>query len=119
MPWPILTLMSFVGLMTYAAIGAVIGTLTVRVFDQSDNINRQANLYSNGSRSPIRGLAGKSDGNEEGWSWFWLATALWPAGLCLVIAGAAIGAVVIGPVWLAYKIGTYGANAMIKEEVGA
>ena len=109
-PDPILALLSLVGLFVYGGVGAIVGTLTLRVFDGWDG--------NTGNSSYLRGIA-KKGGDEDGWVGFGFASTLWPVVLSIGIVVAACMAVAIGPVWCSVRIGTYVAAAQIKESSDA
>lgn len=102
-PDPILGLLSFVGLLVYGAVGGVVGTMTVRLFEGAPT-NR-------GTYTLMRGLAGVQGGDTDGLIGFGFAAALWP----IVVALAIVASVCAGPVLVAHRVGRYIAAAQIKD----
>jgi len=92
MPIPVLALLSFVGLVVYGMVGAVVGAVTVRALGGKPDMRQLADDLFN---SPDFGVFG------------WAAT-LWPAWLAMV----AIGGLFAVPVWCAGKVGSYVAGAL-------
>lgn len=112
-PDPVLALLAFLGLLLYALLGGVVGTMTVRLFDSD---------VKRGSYGYIRGLADQG-GDPDAWIGFWFAAVLWPlvigVGIPLLIGGVGAVAVLCGPVWIMHRVGRYVAAAQIKETTDA
>lgn len=105
-PDPILGILAFFGLFAYAAIGALVASVLIRLCD----IN--INYGSTNGLGLVRGLAGETRGNDAAWVGFTFAAAFWP----VVAVGLVTFGVVVGPALIAQKIGTYVAKAQIERK---
>ena len=111
MPDPVLALASFVGLLTYAVVGGVVGTATIRFWD------RMGWGYSSGDY--LKGIAGTPGGDDDAWLGFGFAAALWPAILAVTAVAGSVFAVGFGPFWITRRVGRYAAIALIERKANA
>ncbi len=132
MPDPILGLVCLVGLFAYSAVGAVVGALTVRVFDSDLKIDRGGYVRGiagwKGMRTATERMYGgeyqrEFYGDNDGWIYFTIAAVFWPAvlagGIAVAVSAASLFATLVGPVFVAKKIGRYLALAQIKDGTDA